>query len=312
MPMYSIRTYGWILVVVVFLALAGCAHKKAVEAPTGSYLENIYTNENTNPDLETFNSAMSPYLEYLESLILSSTDELLLYRASGAYYGFAYCFIEDTNKTEASSLYLKGRDHALSELKRYRSFYQVTSYDSTIQLFRQSLKYNFDKRNLPALYWTSMNWLGWINLNLDKSDAVSDIPRVEAMLEFITNIDSSYNGGSVWAALGVLHSNRSKEEGGNPERAKDEFDNAFTYSGNSNMLYNVMYAQYYARQVQDKELFKKTLATVMETPSNTYADKTFINEVAKRKAKTLLEGMNNYFKETEEKKVGVAGASPQQ
>jgi hypothetical protein len=141
-----------------------------------------------------------------------------------------------------------------------------------------------------------------VNLNLDQPEALADIPKLEAMLEYIIKLDGSYNNGSVYAALGSLHANRSKENGGDPERAKHEFDAAFTYSGNSYLTFHVMYAQYYARQIQDKELFKKTLSTVLETPANTYADKTFVNEVARRKAKVLLDNIDKYFKPVEEKK----------
>jgi hypothetical protein len=157
-----------------------------------------------------------------------------------------------------------------------------------------------------------MNWAGWINLNLDKPEARADIPKVEAILEFISELDSSYNNGSVHAVLGTLYANRPKEEGGNPEKAREEFDNALTYSGNSLLIFNVMYARYYATQIQDKELFRKTLTTVLETPANTYADKTFMNELAKRKAKVLLNTIDTYFKAPETKKGTEAGMTPQQ
>jgi hypothetical protein len=311
MAIRSFRISGWFLILTI-IVLSGCAHKAAVEPPTGSFLEDIYTTANTNPDVDIFSNAMPPYLQYMDNLIGPASDELLLYRLSGAYYGYAFCFVEDTDKKEASLLYLKGRDYALSELKRYRIFNQAITYESSILKFKQSLPASFDKKNIQALYWTAMNWAGWINLNLDKPEALADIPKVEALLEFIMNIDGSYNNGSVYAALGSLHANPDKEQGGNLERAKDEFDNAFTYSGNSILPFHVMYAQYYARQIQDRELFKKTLKMVLETPANTYADKTFLNEVARRKAKVLLDNTDKYFKAAEIKKTGETGATPQQ
>jgi hypothetical protein len=311
----AIRSFwiaGWLLTLTITLFLSSCAHKVAVEPPTGSYLEDIYATTNTNPNVDMFSAAMPPYLQYMDSLIGPESAELLLYRLSGAYYGYAFCFVEDTDKKEASSLYLKGRDYALNELKRYRIFSTAMTNDSTILEFKKSLPASFDKKTIQPLYWAAMNWAGWINLNLDKPEAQADIPKVEAMLEFINELDSSYNSGSVYAALGSLHANRAKEQGGNPERAKEEFDYAFTYSGNSYLTFHVMYAQYYARQIQDRELFKKTLATVLETPANTYAEKTFVNEVARRKAKVLLDNIDKYFKAAEIKKGGEAGTTPQQ
>ncbi len=249
-----------------------------------------------------FNAAMPPYLQYMDNLILPVSPDLLYYRLSGAYYGYAFCFVEDTDKKEASSLYLKGRDYALTELKRYRIFFTAMTYESTMKEFKASLPASFDKKHIQGLYWAAMNWAGWVNLNLDKPEALADLPKVEAMLEFVILLDGSYNSGSAYAALGALHANRTKEEGGNPERAKDEFDASFTYSGNSVLPFHVMYAQYYARQIQDKELFKKTLTTVLETPANTYPDNTFMNEVARKKAKVLLDNIDTYFKPVESKK----------
>jgi hypothetical protein len=231
---------------------------------------------------------------------------------SGAYYGYAFCFAEDTDKKEASLDYLKGRDYCLDELKRYRIFKQAVTYETTILAFQQSLPASFDKKNIQALYWTAMNWAGWINLNLDQPEALADIPKVEAMLKFINSVDSSYDNGSAHAALGALYANRPKADGGDPEKAREEFDNAFTYSGNSLLVFHVMYARYYATQIHDKELFRKTLTTVLETPSNTYADKTFLNEVARRKAKVLLDNIDTYFKAAEAKKSEETATTPQQ
>ena len=312
MAIRSFRIAGWLLILIltIIVFLSGCAHKVAVEPPTGSFLEDIYATANTNADVDMFSTAMPPYLQYMDSLIGPESAELLLYRLSGAYYGYAFCFVEDTDKKEASSLYLKGRDYALNELKRYRIFNQAITYESSILAFKQSLPASFDKKNIQALYWTAMNWAGWIDINLDKPEALTDIPKVEAILEFINGLDSSYNNGSVHAAVGALYANRPKADGGNPEKAREEFDNAFTYSGNSILLFHVMYARYYATQTQDKELFRKTLTTVLETPANTYADKTFLNEVARRKAKVLLDNIDKYFKAAEIKKGGEAGTTP--
>ncbi len=312
MAIRSFRIAGWLLILTSTLFLSGCAHKAAVEPPTGSFLEDIYTTANTNPDVDMFGTAMPPYLQYMDGLIGPESEESLLYRLSGAYYGYAFCFAEDTDKKEASLNYLKGRDYTLDELKRYRIFKHAITYETSILAFKQALPATFDKKNIQALYWTAMNWAGWINLNLDTPEARTDIPKMEAMLEFINSLDDSYNNGSVHALLGALYANRPKADGGDPEKAREEFDKAFTYSGNSIFAFHVMYARYYACQIQDRELFKKTLATILETPANTYADKTFLNEIARRKAKVLLDNIDTYFKTAETKKGGEAGATPQQ
>ena len=61
----------------------------------------------------------------------------------------------------------------------------------------------------------------------------------------------------------------------------------FRDSGNSLLAVHVLYARFYAHQIQDRELFQQTLKQVLDTPANSYPDKTFVNEVARRKAKLI-------------------------
>jgi len=47
--------------------------------------------------------------------------------------------------------------------------------------------------------------------------------------------------------------------------------------------------------VQDRDLFVKTLEKVVATPVDYFPEKNFANEIAKRKARTLLEDVDMYF-----------------
>jgi hypothetical protein len=308
MSLRSFKAARWLLILTTMAFVAGCAHKPPEEPPAASYLEDIYAKENRNPDADMFCNAMPPYLQYMENrLPMEPADVNLVFRVAGACYGYAFCCAEDSNAKEASELYLKGRDLALGELRRYSYFDQA--YGDTVRKFTHALSYNFDKRNLQALYWSAMNWTGWINLNLDKSEARSDIPKAIAMLEFINGLDASYAGGSVHAAMGSLYGNRTAADGGDPEKARQEFDKALIYSGGSFLAFNVMQARFYATQIQDRALFQKTLKQVLDTPATTYADKAFVNEVARRKAKLLLDNMDRYFKAPEAGKAEGAAAA---
>lgn len=288
-----------------FAVLQGCAHKPPADQPLGSYLEDIYTKANTNPDVDVFCRAATSHLEQMEDLIVvnekkNPLDLSFIYRTAGAYYGYAYCCLEDTDQKEAMDNYLKGRNLALSELRRYSFFDQA--FDDDISRYRKALPYNFDKRNLPALYWTAMNWLGWIGLNRDVPAFSDSVARIEAMLEFINTIDRSYASGTVHAALGAAYALRSKEDGGDPAKAKEQFEAAVLYSGDSLLMIHVMYARFYAVRMQDRELFRSTLQKVLDTPADTYPEKTFVNEVAKRKARIYLEKMESFFAAPQEKK----------
>lgn len=298
----SFRISGWLLIITIIILLSGCKHKPPAGPPAGSFLEDIYTTANTNPDVEMFCKAMPGYLYDLEGLMMKNKYDLpLIFRASGAHYGYAFCCLEDSDKKAAAETYLKGRDLAMAELRRYSYFDQA--FDDTIPRFQQALPYNFDKRNIQPLYWAALNWFGWISLRMDTPEAQADIPRVEAMLEFVNSLDRSYGNGTVHAVLAAIYALQTSTAGGEPEKARQEFENAFLYTGNSILAVHVMYAQFYATRIQDRKLFEKTLKQVIETPANQYADKTFINEVARRKASLLLANAELLFSKPQEMNV---------
>jgi len=310
MSLRAFKVTGWLLILIASAyLLLGCAHKKPVEAPLGMFLEDIYVTENKSQEVDKFKNAMPVYLEQYDKQITPETDEKIIYKAAGAYFGYAFCFIEDTNKEQASELYLKGRNYAMSELKRYRLFEE--GFNRSLPEFKQALNEAFDKRNIQALYLAAVNWTGYINLNTDKPEIRADIPKVIAMLEFINDLDPSYANGTVHAALGSLYANRPKADGGDPVSAKEQFDLAFSYSGKTVMNVDVMYARFYATQIQSQLLFKSTLENVLATPADKYPDKTFVNEIARRKAKVLLDNMDTYFKPVEEKKPEAGEKKPE-
>jgi len=302
------RISGWLLIFIAILISSGCKHKPPGGPPPGSYLEDIYGNANTTADSDLFCRSMPAYLDELDGLMKKNKYDLpLIFRASGAHYGYAFSCLEDADKKAASEIYLKGRDLSMAELRRYSFFDQA--FDDTIQKFRQALPYNFDKRNIQPLYWAALNWFGWISVNLDTPEARADIPKVEAMLEYVNKLDRTYGNGTAHAVLAALYALQPKDAGGDPEKARQEFENAFLYTGNSILAVHVWYARFYATQIQDRPLFEKTLKQVVDTPANQYADKTFVNEAARRKAALLLANVESLFSKPEETKTE-EGSSP--
>ena len=83
--------------------------------------------------------------------------------------------------------------------------------------------------------------------------------------------------------------------GGNPEKAKRQFQRAFELSKSKLLVGPLMYAKFYAVQIQDKALFVKTLNEIVATPKNSFPERNLANEVAKRKAKDLLEKVDTLF-----------------
>jgi hypothetical protein len=259
-------------------------------------MEDLNTAVNRNPDVELVHKAMPVFLQQMDGLILSSPEPRLLLRASEAYYAYTFAFVEDTDRQRASILYLKARDYAIGELKRYRIF--DMGLERPAPEFMKALRESLDARDIAMLFWAANNWRAWIGLNLDNTVALKDIPRVEAMLLYVIEVDETFCNGAAHASLGALYAMRTRALGGDPVKAREHFDKAFAISGNSSYIVHLMYARYYACQIQDRSLFVRVLEKIVESPENQFPDKAFANEVARMKAGMLLKDVDAYFKGT--------------
>lgn len=282
-----------LLVLAVLLAALGCKHK-SFAPPPGAALEDVFTNPNSNSDIEMICRTMPAYLDDLEFQMKKNKYDVMLFsKASGAHFGYAYSCLEDTDKTQASEIYLKGRDLALSELRRYSYFDQA--FDDSIERFRKALAYNFDKRNIHHLYWAALNWFGWITLHLEEPGTREDLQKVAAMLEYVTRLDRSYGAGMPYAYLGSIHAILDESEGGDLERAQQEFESAELYSGESLLAVPVLKARWLAVRMKDKTMFENALRSVLNAQIDQFPEKTFVNLAARNKAALLLEKAGSFF-----------------
>jgi hypothetical protein len=272
--------------------LSGCSQKVLMVRSMDPIMDDMRTAVNRSTDVDLMRDAMPASLVQLDGFIQAAPDDKLLLRGAEAYFGYANAFVEDTDKKRAGILYLKAREYGLQVLKKSRAFSKAL--DGPAPEFTEMLK-DTGKGDVPALFWTGNSWLSWIALNLDRPDAVMDVPKAVALLERVVELDETYYYGSAHAALGSYYAAQPKIMGNTSEKAKQHFDRAFRISEGKFLFMYYLYAKFYAYQIQDRDLFEKTLRMIMETPSDKYPDMTFANEVARRKAKVLLDDINNYF-----------------
>ena len=82
--------------------------------------------------------------------------------------------------------------------------------------------------------------------------------------------------------------------GGKPDVARTHFDAAIELSGDENLYIKVMYAEFYARLVYDRELHDELLTQVLATNTTVHGF-TLQNEIAHIRATQLLEDAGDYF-----------------
>lgn len=291
-------------VLVVPLAAAmllstGCASTIAKISVDGMkpIMVDMRTATNRNPDVAMVRDAMPAMLIQMDGFIrVSPENRYLLVSAAEANLAYAFLFVEDKDRRRARELYAKAREYALRNLKTNKTFRQALEQDD-LQVYAKALK-TIHKRDIAALYMATNSWLQWINLSHgDNPDVLKDLPRVEAMMDRLLELDDTFYYGGVHALMGVYAISRPEMFGGRPDEAQAQFQEAFEISESKFLLWHFLYAKYYAVQTRDRELFVTTLNRIIETPDDILPDQAFVNAAVKLKAKDLLQRVDEYFRD---------------
>ncbi len=149
-------------------------------------------------------------------------------------------------------------------------------------------------RDLDAAFVLATSWAAWIAAHSEDFNALADLPRVEALLEWIGEREPAYEDGAVWLYLGVLNSQRPPAAGGRPALAREYFERARALSEGRNLLIGVLMADHYARLLFDRELFVELLEAVLVSEPR-QPGFVLTNYVAQARARELLQQTERIF-----------------
>ena len=258
-------------------------------------MEKMRDSSHSNPDVSMVRDAMPSLLLQLDGFIeVSPENRYILTNAAESYMGYAFLFVEDTDKERAKGLYYIAKEYALRSLCLTKTFAQGLAQDD-IQVFTKSLK-TIHKRDIAPLFIATNAWLQWIRLaHADNPNALSDLPKVEAMIDRTLELDDTFNYGGIHAVLGAWYVSRPQMLGGQPEQANFHFNEAFEISESRYLLWQYLYARYYAVEIKDKKLFVDTLNRILSAPDDLLPEEAFVNNAVKIKAKELLTHADDYF-----------------
>ncbi len=287
--MKSLTTF---LLLFISLLAAGCVQTIAVST-VGGIVEDGYAGFTRENDLAFAEQALPGNLKLLEVMLENEPDnEKLLRLLSEGYSSYSLGFVEDEDQDRARNFYLRGRDYGLRMLRQDKKFQQAL--DGSVDDFRTYLSH-LDKYDVPAVFWTAFGWGSYINLSLTNPDAIAGLPRVEVMMRFVAEKDSSFYHGGAYLFLGALYGSRSKFLGGDPELAKEYFEKALRMTEGKFLMIQVYYARYVAVQTLDEELFDRLLAVVETTSLDVLPDARLPNAIAKKKGQLLAQRRNELF-----------------
>jgi tetratricopeptide (TPR) repeat protein len=281
----------------LMLVLTGCTSSQRAAMVISNMepiMEKMSIATNQNPDFQTVRQAMPASLVQLDGFIEAAPDNRdLLLRAAEAYSGYAFLFVEDTDKWRAVKLHKKARDYALRALMQNDDIPDPLNCSNDD--FCQGLK-KLTQDDVRALFFSTSSWLSYLGMGwkFDQS-IVNDRPKVVAMMDRMMELDDTFNLGAIHVMFGSYYSGRPETHGGDLELALSHFEKAFEISDSRFLPWYYLFAKYYCVQTQDRDRFVSTLTMIINAPEDLLPEKAFANAATKAKAKKLLNQVDVFF-----------------
>jgi len=281
--------------------LQGCSMKVMVADSTGLIMDDIIASFLEERDLEFAEQSAPANLKLLDGLIKATNwgNDNLLIKGCKLYTMYAMGFLEDTETERrkekkqlkrASKFYEKAKNYGLAVLDRNNDFKQARG--KSLDEFKKVMP-AFGKDDVESLMWAAFAWGQYINLNRHKVAAIAELPKARVMIERAIELDSEYFYGMSHIFMIVYYS-MPKMFGGDPVKAKEEYETISKITGGKFILAEFFMAKYYAVQEQDKKFFEELLEKIDEAEEDVIPEY-MLTLVAKKKAEILSKKAKNLF-----------------
>ncbi len=281
------------LLLLIAPLLSGCSSRRLAVQATLPLISSQIVSMQEERDADLAEKAIPASLKMLEGLAKEDPENIwILQKLAEGFCGYAFSFLEDSEPDRASALYLRGKDYAFRAL-------EIQSNGKT---WRGLSLEDWSKRlaevtplQQPALFWAGQCWGSWLSLNLDSVEAFSSLPRIDGLMNRAVELAPDFHYAGPHLFLGAYYGGRSRMLGGNPDKARNHFEQALKITDGKYLLVSFFYAKTYAVQNQDQKLFKTQLEKVLEASDDVLPEQRLANQIAKRKAAVLLGKIDELF-----------------
>jgi len=284
-----ITHYSWLVVVLLPLILvqSGCSLvMRPMMAPVALSIQR-------QTDIHLVRDGAPALLLVMDGLVTSHPENRgFLQEATRAYGAYALVLDSCAEPEPAVRASEKAKQYGLALLNRLpaiqrRSPQSVADYRAAAA--------NIERTDLETLFWGAFGWAVWIEHQEGSPAAMADLPKVEQLMNRVTELDGSYYHGAAHVFLGAYYGARPVIVGGNPETSRSHFEQALLLGKRQLLTTQVLYAETYARMALDRDLFATLLNEVLATPADVLPDNTLGNQIAKKRARELLDQIDEYF-----------------
>ena len=274
--------------VLAMALLSGCA--SLVTNRLAGNLSDAIINQD---DPQIVRDGAPAYLLLVDGLIQDSPHDVDLLEAGARLYG-AYSAVFVSDPQRARHMAAKARDYAKRALcLSYPDIckFESAAYDRYIPTLQ-----DVTASDVGLLYVYGVSWAGWIQASSGDWNAIAELPKVEAVLQRVAQLDNTYADGEVHLYLGILNTILPPALGGHPDVGERQFEEAIAISKGKNLMAKVEYARRYARLVFDKKLHDRLLHEVLAANPHV-PGLTLSNVLAQQDAAKLLKSSAQYFGE---------------
>lgn len=244
-------------------------------------------------DIELVCDGTPALLLMIDSFITSDPkNKKLLMTGTQSYSAYAAALTECGNAERAAQLSIRAKEYGMSLL----ALLPVLKESLFLPLddFRQSLK-KIDSSQVKYLFWGGYGWASWIQNESGSATAIADLLKVEQIMLRVLELDETFYNGAAHLFLGAYYGAKPKLYGGKPEESRLHFERALAISDRQFLLAQVTYAEIYGRMAFDRNLYENLLHEVLNFPVESKPEFALSNQVAKRRARRLLDQVDMYF-----------------
>lgn len=244
-------------------------------------------------DLELVCDGTPALLLMIDGFITSDPkNKKLLMTGTQSYSAYAAALTECGNAERAAQLSIRAKEYGMGLLSLLPGVKDNLS--QPLGDFTQALK-KIDSSQVKYLFWGGYGWASWIQNESGSAAAIADLLKVEQIMLRVLELDETFYHGAAHLFLGAYYGAKPKLYGGKPEESRLHFERALAISNRQFLLVQVAYAEIYGRMAFDRTLYENLLQEVLDFPWKSKPDFALSNQVAKRRARRLLDQVDMYF-----------------
>ncbi len=270
----------------VILALVSASWLSSCTAIlTGTIINPAVGNLQKQSDINLVCEGAPSYLLMIDSLVESSPQNKgLLLNATQAYSGSTAALVS-CNASPDRIIAISSKAHRYG--KRLLSLYLPVEGGAGDKL--DDALSTLSAKDGRYLFWGAFGWLSWVQHQQGSPASMVDLIVIEKIMRRLLYLDETIENGSPHLFFGALYGAKPALIGGDPELSRFHFERALEISNRSYLIVQTTFAETYCRMTFDQKMHDALLQEVIDFPLEKSPSQTLVNQIAKRKAKQLLD-----------------------